>query len=208
MSIIFRTSGSGNDLSYGWSGWGWVKLIRVIPDIPEPQTEKAEPLSKYEKDEKESEIIEAASIRYGNKKIEIIKAVICDLEGNPKTVFFTNEKAIIRITIKSKENVSQDVTVGCSVRNKYSVIYGMNTHWQHNDLKSIRVGDIINIDFLCCLRLGSGVYSVTPAVAIVTSDIDVENLDRLEDCLIFRIVNKETMEGFVDLNAKITWNIV
>ena len=207
-SIIFRTSGSGNDLSYGWSGWGWVKLIRVIPDIPEPQTEKAEPLSRNEKDEKESEIIEAASIRYGNKKIEIIKAVICDLEGNPKTVFFTNEKAIIRITIKCKENVSQDVTVGCSVRNKYSVIYGMNTHWQHNDLKSVRVGDIVNIDFLCCLRLGSGVYSITPAVAIVTSDIDVENLDRLEDCLIFRIVSKETMEGFVDLNAKITWNIV
>ncbi len=127
-SIIFQTFPVRVIISsYGWSGWGWVKLIRILPDIPEPQTEKAEPLSKFEKEEKKSEIMEAASIRYGNKKIEIIKAVICDLEGNPKTVFFTNERAIIRITVKSKGNVSQDVTVGCSVRNKYSVIYGMNT---------------------------------------------------------------------------------
>ncbi|MDD1723561.1 MAG: ABC transporter ATP-binding protein, partial [Methanospirillum sp.] len=29
ISLIFRTSGSGDDLSYCWSAWGWGKLIRA-----------------------------------------------------------------------------------------------------------------------------------------------------------------------------------
>jgi hypothetical protein len=56
------------------------------------------------------------------------------------------------------------------------------------------------------MRLGDGFYSVTPAVAIVTSDTDIEVLDRLEDQILFKITNSNTMEGFVDLDAKITWN--
>ena len=204
VSIVFSTSGSGDNLSYGWSAWGWVTLKR---EIPQPRVDEAVETLKNKADDINSVFVPGKLIRYGNKKIEIITAVICDLEGNPKSGFFTNETVIIRITIKSKENFNQDVTVGCSIRNKYSVIYGMNTHWQKNDLKNIRIGNIITIDFLCCMRLGDGFYSVTPAVAIVTSDTDIEVLDRIEDQVLFKITNSNTMEGFVDLDAKITWNI-
>jgi hypothetical protein len=203
VSFIFSTSGSGDDLSYGWSAWGWVMLIR---EIPQPQVDEAVLPKKNRTDNENLVFINDKPVRYGNRKIEIINAILCDRSGNQKSVFFTNENVVIRITIKSKENFNQDVTVGCSIRNKYSVIYGMNTHWQRNDLKNIRIGNIITIDFLFCLRLGDGLYSVSPAVAIVTSNSDIEVLDRLEDHLLFKITNNKTMEGFVDLDAKITWN--
>lgn len=204
VTITFITSGSGDDLSFCWSVWGWGNLIR---DIPKPRIDEVIQLSKHEKDDINSIVNERTPIRYGNKKIEIINAVICDSKGNPQSNFLTNENIIIKIMVKSKENFNQDVTVGCSIRNKYSAIYGMNTRWQTNDLKNIRDGDIININFSCCLRLGNGVYSITPAVAIVHSDTDIEVLDRLEDRIMFNITNNKTMEGFVDLNATILWSI-
>jgi ABC-type polysaccharide/polyol phosphate transport system ATPase subunit len=204
VTITFITSGSGDDLSFCWSAWGWGNLIR---DIPKPRVDEVIHLSKHEKDDINSIVNDSTPIRYGNKKIEIITAVICDSEGKPQSNFLTNENVIIKIMVKSKENFTQDVTVGCSIRNKYSTIYGMNTRWQTNDLKNIRDGDIIIIDFLCCLRLGEGLYSITPAVAIVHSDTDIDVLDRLEDYVLFKITNKKTMEGFVDLNAKILWSI-
>ena len=204
VSIIFSTSGSGDDLSYGWSAWGWVNLMR---EIPKPCVDDAVQPLKNVNDDNNSIFNTRTPIRYGNKKIEIINAVICDSEGNPQSNFLTNENVIIKIIVKSKENFNQDVTVGCSIRNKYSAVYGMNTRWQTNDLKNIRNGDIINIDFSCCLRLGDGLYSITPAVAIVHSETDIDVLDRLEDHVLFKITNNKTMEGFVDLDAKILWSI-
>jgi hypothetical protein len=81
----------------------------------------------------------------------------------------------------------------------------MNSRWQMNDLKNVRIGDVISINFFCCLRLGNGIYSVTPAAAIVHSDTDIEVLDRQEDQLLFQVTNNRIMEGIVDLGAKITW---
>jgi hypothetical protein len=82
----------------------------------------------------------------------------------------------------------------------------MNSRWQMNDLKNIRSGEIIRIEFSCCLRLGGGFYSVTPAVAIMHSGADIEVLDRQEDQILFQITNNKVMEGFVNLDAKITWD--
>jgi ABC-type polysaccharide/polyol phosphate transport system ATPase subunit len=201
VSIIFRTSGSGDDLSYGWSAWGWPVLKKETAESCSDGLIR----SQKNKDDRISVINSGQSIRYGNKKIEICNIEICDTEGNSKLVFFTNERVIIRITIRVKENIDQDVTIGCSIRNKYSVIYGMNTNWQMNNLKDIKIGDVIRADFLCCLRLGGGLYSVTPAVARVRSDSEIEVMDRLEDQILFKIINNKKMEGFVDLDAKITW---
>lgn len=203
VCLSFSTSGSGDDLSYGWSAWGWAEIIK---EILKPRVDNIVQPSKDENDGSNLIFNVLTPIRYGNKKIEILNVIICDSEGNSKSNFLTNEQVIIKITIKSKEPFNQNITVGCTIRNKFNVIYGMNTRWQTNDLKNIKTGDIINIDFSCCLRLGTGLYSITPAVAIVHSDIGIEVLDRLEDLLMFNITNNKSMEGFVDLDAQIQWN--
>jgi ABC-type polysaccharide/polyol phosphate transport system ATPase subunit len=203
VTIALVTTGSGNDLSYGWSAWGWINIKK---QIPESRSDDVVQKIKSRSDTLNDIFNQGLPVRYGNNKIEIIKILICDSNGNPKSVFLTNENIVIKFTIKSKENFDHDITVGCTIKNKYSVIYGMNSRWQMNDLKNIRIGEIINIEFLCCLRLGNGVYSVTPAVAIVHSENDIEILDRQEDQVIFKITNDKTMEGFVDLDARIKWN--
>jgi hypothetical protein len=200
--ITLKTSGSGEDLRFCWSAWGWISLKERISE----SRCNNEALKINSDNENENDFFtEGIPIRYGNKKITILNINMCDSKGDPKSVFSTNENVIIKVTIKSEENIDDNVTIGCSIRNKFSVIYGMNSRWQMNDLKNVRIGDVISINFFCCLRLGNGIYSVTPAAAIVHSDTDIEVLDRQEDQLLFQVTNNRIMEGIVDLGAKITW---
>jgi hypothetical protein len=203
VSLVFSTSGSGDDLSFCWSTWGSKKMIKELPTACIDNMVQPAHTQNVEEHLPNNEI---SPIRYGNKKIEILSVIICDCERNSKLNFLTNENVIIKIVIKSKENINQDVTIGFTIRNKFNVIYGMNTRWQINDLKNIKTGDVINIDFSFCLRLGDGVYSITPAVAIIHPDSHIEVLDRLEDGFLFNVTNNKKMEGFIDLNAKVQWN--
>jgi hypothetical protein len=52
------------------------------------------------------------------------------------------------------------------------------------------------------LKLTTGIYSITAAIACVHEDNSIEIFDRKEDCVMFRIQHNKEMVGFIDLEAK------
>jgi hypothetical protein len=141
--------------------------------------------------------------KYGNKKAEILNFEMFDSTGKKKTNFKTNDNAKIIIVIRLNQHFEEGLTVGCLIRNRYTTIYGTCALWQNIQMTEIVTGQIATVEVSIKLRLGEGTYSLSPAIAIVHSDTDVEQLDRREDALIFTVINDRTMEGICDLDAAI-----
>jgi ABC-type polysaccharide/polyol phosphate transport system ATPase subunit len=201
VSMQFSTSGSEEDLSYCWAAWGWIKLIQLNPaDVKSIKVNNHYEfnISKENLSEKEP-----CQTRYGNKKAEIKSVELLNFEGNSALSFKTGENAIIKIIILSHQDFNEDLTVGCTIRNKHTTLYGMNTRWKNCDLKNLKQGNVSIVKISFCVLLGAGYYSLTPAVAIVHSDFDIEVLDRTEDYMIFQVQNDQKMEGIIDLNAEL-----
>jgi len=201
---IFSTSGSGDDLSYCWSAWGWGKIIQIS------KKNSAEDITHNEGPDMwgENRLTDPSKIlpyiRYGNKKAEIQKVELLDKDGFPKLSFKSGEKIIIHYKMFAHQDFVDDLTIGFIIRSKFAEIYGTNTRWQNCDLQGVKKGDMPFVNIYLPLSLGTGTYSLTSAIAIIHPSSEVEVLDRIEDHLIFHIKNDQNMTGIVDLNAKIS----
>ena len=200
--ITFSTTGSGGDSTYGWSAWGWGKLGKTLQ---KPRIETTATLHDRQETVTPVTTPEMLPIRPAHKNIEIINVVICDSAGMQKPVFLSNEQCQIKITIACREFTDHDVTVGFTLLNKYSIVYATNTRWLNNDLKNLKPGDRVEVVFSFCLRLAVGFYSMTPAVALVHSDSDIEMLDQIENRFFIKISSDKNAGGFADLDAMVRW---
>jgi len=204
VSLVFSTSGSGDDLSYGWSAWGWGKIIlsskkfdndkESLQEGPDPRNNKGLTDS--------SEML--TGIQYGNKKAEITKVELLDKDRSSKLSFQSGEEIIIRYKMFAHQDFADCLTIGFIIRSKFTDIYGTHTRWQNCDLCGVKKGDMPFVNICIRLSLGTGTYSLTSAIAIIHPDSKVEVLDRKEDHVIFHVKNDQNMTGIIDLNAKIT----
>jgi ABC-type polysaccharide/polyol phosphate transport system ATPase subunit len=201
ISFAFSTSGSGDDLSYCWSAWGWPALKR---ENSQPHIDGGVQASNNEKDQEISFFKESNHIRYGNKKAEILTVELIDKEGISKLSFQSGEKIIIRYKIFANQDVVDCITLGFIIRSKFTEIYGTHTRWQNCDLCGVKKGEMPFVNICMPLSLGTGTYSLTSAIAIIHPGSEVEVLDRMEDHLIFHVKNDKNMIGIIDLNAKIS----
>mgnify|MGYP001168717147 CR=1 FL=1 len=199
--VIFSTSGSGDDLRYAWSVWGWPTLKKKIP---QPPADEAVQPSKNEKEREISLFTDTSHIRFGNKKAEILTVELLDKEGKPALSFQSGEKIIIRYTMFAHQDFTDCLTIGFIIRNKFTEIYGTHTRWQNCDLCGVKKGEMPGVNVSMPLSLGTGTYSLTSAIAIIHPGFNVEVLDRLEDHVIFHVKNDKNMTGIIDLHAKIT----
>jgi ABC-type polysaccharide/polyol phosphate transport system ATPase subunit len=201
VSIEFCTSGSGEDLSYCWSVWGWGKLIQTIKhpnvDLPSDKPEQIRANILAPPSEQNAGIV-----RYGNKKAVIENIELLNSSGSPQVSFKTGDVLVIRYTIVACQDFEEDLTLGFIIRNKFTEIYGMNTRWKNCDITGIKKGNIPVRKISMRLLLGKGTYSLTSAIAIVHPGFVVEVLDRMEDHVIFHVNNDQTMLGIIDLNAQ------
>jgi ABC-type polysaccharide/polyol phosphate transport system ATPase subunit len=191
LTITFITSGSGEDLSYGWSAWGWGRLIQytkknmfVTNEIPAF-----------------SELHQC--VRYGNRKAEFRSIEILDTNESPQLSFKAGDEIIIKYNMIAHRDFVDCLTIGFIIRNKFTDIYGTNTRWKNCDLCGIKKGDMPVVKISMRLLLGTGTYSLTSAIAIVHPGWQVEVLDRMEDHIFFSVHNDETMTGLTNLNAEI-----
>jgi ABC-type polysaccharide/polyol phosphate transport system ATPase subunit len=198
VSIIFSTSGSGDDLSYGWSAWGWGKIIR---EINKPQVTNAVQQLKNEKNEENSFF--RTNIRYGNKKAEIIRSDLLNCNNVPTQQFMSGETAVIEIVLRLNQEIHNCITVGCNLKNKYMTIYGINTRWEGCDITPPQCGEEVVVNISIPLNLNHGLYSLTIAAAILHAGDELEYLDWQEDCIYFRVVQPHKMDGVVDLKGSI-----
>jgi len=187
-------------------GWGWPKIVHLKNEkyIVSSTTIETIPDDKFykESDTNISNQLDRNCIRYGNKKAEILNFEMLDHNNTPKVMFNTNDIVKIKIVIRINEYCSEGLTVGCVLRDRFTTIYGTCPLWQNIEMKDLEIGQIVTIEMCLKLSLGEGIYSISPGIAIVHSDNDIEQLDRREDYVIFTVINHKKMEGICDLDAK------
>ena len=200
VSIKFITSGTGEDLSYCWGGWGWPIIVHTnkksgnITIInSNAKIDELEKISGYSDNEE----------RFGNKKAEIIKVELLDKNGHPNLLFQSGDTAIVKLHVLMHKDFEENLTIGCTIKNKFTDVYGTNTRWEGMDLSNKKKDEISIIKFTQQLKLGAGIYSLNAGVVIVHSDVDIEVLDRRYDCLLFRIKRDKKMVGIADLGANV-----
>jgi hypothetical protein len=211
ISITFSTSGSGDDLSYCWAAWGWSKIIKTNivsrGNYREIYSDNNSHDSEGEQSVNLSSPNNSEQIRYGNKKLEIIRVQLDSINGGENSIFKDGELASIKIFIKKNKNVTGMLTVGCNIKNKYSEIYGTNTRWEGCDIDIEKIYQDVVVELIIPLNLATGIYSITAAIACIHEDNSIEIFDRKEDCIFFRVQHNKQMVGFVDLDAKFVISI-
>jgi ABC-type polysaccharide/polyol phosphate transport system ATPase subunit len=202
VSIIFRTSGSGDDLSYGWSAWGWGKIIKTnhLKDtaIGPTETEKKpnEPSNNID-----NARLSRCEFRYGNKKAEIIKIELLNEKGDHSLQYNSGELVEIKVHVFFHQEITGLVSVGCVIKNRFCEVYGTNNWWKNIPFPDKKKNTTIIVKYTMPLKLAQGLYSITPGVAIVHTPTEIEYLDMREDCLFFRVNKYEHIAGIVDLEA-------
>lgn len=199
-SLTFITSGSGDDLSYCWSAWGWGRIIRLTRGPEDTHTPDSSKVVTNNVNTDSGKMF-GETLRYGNKKAVIENIELLNSNGSPQLSFKTGDRMIIRYTLIAHQDFDEDLTVGFLIRNKFIEIYGTNTRWKNCDLSGIKKGRMPIVTMLVNLSLGTGTYALTPAIAIVHTGFVVEVLDRREDHLIFHVTNDQGMVGFADLDT-------
>jgi ABC-type polysaccharide/polyol phosphate transport system ATPase subunit len=204
VTIAFVTTGSGDDLSYGWSAWGWGKIIQIAKKFSTDNVLFQEGFASGNNKILADSSDMLTSIHYGNKKAEIRNVELIDKDGTSKLSFQSGEKILIRYKMFAHHDFTDCLTIGFIIRNKFTEVYGTHTRWQNCDLCEVKKGDMPLVNINIPLSLGAGTYSLTSAIAIIHPSSEVEVLDRLEDHLIFHVKNDKNMIGIIDLNAKIS----
>jgi ABC-type polysaccharide/polyol phosphate transport system ATPase subunit len=185
VSVRFITEGSGRDVSNCWGGWGWPSLFHPISSIITQNSD-------------------GSKIRTGNRKIEIIEAKICDENGGLISSIESGDYFYINIIIKANETIDKSITVGTIVRNKFVTITGTNTLWRKCNINSLKKNEQIKIIFKYHGILNTGVYFITPGVALTDNNSnELERLDRFEDELPLIVNSKIIFGGFVNLSEEI-----
>ena len=101
------------------------------------------------------------------------------------------------------EDITENLTIGCTIKNKFCDIYGTNTKWQRLDLSNKKRNELYIVEFLQPLKINSGTYSINVGLVIVRSNTEIEVLDRRYDCLIFRVGKRDPMVGIIDLESSV-----
>jgi hypothetical protein len=197
VNLTFITSGSGNDLSFCWAAWGWVKIVKL--------NEKDLNKNVYNNlsENTLSEVFSSEEERFGNKRGQITLVELMNKDYNRTTVFTSGDIAIVRIHVLLNEDIPENLTIGCTFKNKYCDIYGTNTKWQQLDLSDKKRDKHYIVEFSQSLKINSGTYSINAGLVIVHSDENIEVLDRRYDCLIFRVEKRGAMVGIVDLESSV-----
>jgi ABC-type polysaccharide/polyol phosphate transport system ATPase subunit len=198
VSLVFSTSGPGNDLSYCWSAWGWGKIVTHKGRIENKQ------ISDTQKNVEISHT-ESRPMRMGSQKGIISSVQLFDKDEIPQVTFKSGDLSIIDVMIVPlTENEINNLSVSFYIFNKFSILYARDT-WQYGlKFKSPLNDNKIHVRFKQYLPLGPGTYSITISVSNAYSRNDFEILDRISEAIIFQVepINK-FQTGCIDLKSTI-----
>ena len=204
VSVVFRTTGSGDDLSYGWSAWGWGTIIKSFGLKEGSQSEPDEIFGKSISGQ-ENKIYKET--RFGNRKAEIVNIELSDTQGNSRRSYKNGEWASVKIRVLLHEDFKENLVAGCVIKNKFLDIFGTNTKWENIIFGERKRGDTIIITFLQKLTLNRGTYSVNVGIVLFKSEEDIEVLDRRYDCVFFNIAEDKNYSGIVNLEHYVKFEV-
>lgn len=142
--------------------------------------------------------------RYGTGEGHMDLCEINDDNGKTADTFAFGDPMRLRISATFNKDID-DPIIGVIISNEVgAVAYAVNTRWQGISLGSFKKNDKLAIDFAMRSNLGSGTYTVTPAIANSEAD---RFYDWWERACVFNVPGDETSQGVADLTAKITFKI-
>ncbi|MDX8549476.1 ABC transporter ATP-binding protein [Methanospirillum sp. J.3.6.1-F.2.7.3] len=208
VKIRFNTEGSGQDISYCWGGWGWVRLFTIREG-----TTFDSPATSSNRLRTDSRITTAIStplndksqnncVITGNRKVIVEEVIFKKTDGSLCNNFISGEKIIIEVIIHALQTVNEPFYVGTIIFNKNTRIAGSNTHLHNCDIPQINSGEKYKITFSYQCILRHGLYSITAAIGIITGVTTfqvIEYFHRVSDKYFFQITQDDMCDGIVDL---------
>jgi ABC-type polysaccharide/polyol phosphate transport system ATPase subunit len=204
VTMTFITSGSGDDLSYGWSAWGWGKIVK-LNDLDKKAINNIDGILRRNPRHQDTRTYQET--RFGNKKAEIVRVELSNANEKLTRSFQNGDWALVKIHVLLHEDINQNLVVGCVIKNKFLDIFGTNTRWEGIDFGARKKGEKLIISFIQKINLNSGTYSINVGIVLFQSENDIEVLDRRYDCILFHVNNDKKYVGIIDLEHEVRFEL-
>jgi ABC-type sulfate/molybdate transport systems ATPase subunit len=142
----------------------------------------------------------APRMRRGDGRAEIVRVETVGESGKPTMVWRSGERALVRVTVRFKEEVA-DPVVGIMVRTRIGLnVYGTNTELEQLKLGPCRAGATLELAFAFWCELCPGEYTLT----VASHDPDGVWHDWLEDAVAFSVGDTRYTAGVANLRAQVS----
>jgi len=142
--------------------------------------------------------------RWGTGKIQIERVEMCNIDGEPRTVFYTGEPMLVRMHYRTQSRID-DLTFGIALHNQSGThVTGPNTRAGGLQIRDVEgVGEIIYR--VPALMLMEGGYTLSVAA---TNAIDSIMYDYHDRAYPFRVYPGKSLEryGLISLNGDWQWS--
>jgi lipopolysaccharide transport system ATP-binding protein len=142
----------------------------------------------------------APRVRRGDGRAEILKVETIGENGRPTMVWRSGERALVRVTVRFRQEVA-DPVVGIMIRTRIGLnVYGTNTELEQVKLGPCLPGATLELAFAFWCELCPGEYTLTAA----SHDPDGVWHDWLEDAVAFSVSDTRYTAGVANLRAQVS----
>lgn len=145
--------------------------------------------------------------RFGDGRAEILGIALLDRYGHPLPLLRPGEQAIVRISVRAREDLSLP-NVGFVMRNHLGVDFaGTNSKREGSDLPPMQAGDVYTVDFhLMIPELYPSEFSFSPAIADGTL-VSYHMCDWIDNAITLQMGHTDNpIYGYIHLPCKIELN--
>jgi len=145
--------------------------------------------------------------RYGDGRAEILGIAVCDSSGRPLQLLEPLSKAIVRISVRAKEEIERPM-VGFMLRNHMGLDFaGTNTAREGFDLPPMLPGEIYTVDFHIDIpELYPSTFSFSPAIADGTLH-SYKMCDWIDNAITLQMGHSEgQIYGYIHLPCRVDLN--
>ncbi|MCU1238513.1 MAG: ATPase [Candidatus Solibacter sp.] len=142
----------------------------------------------------------APKVRRGDGRAEIIRVETIGESGKPTMVWRSGERAVVKVTVRFRDAVS-DPVVGIMIRTRIGLnVYGTNTELEQLKLGPCLPGATLEIAFAFWCELCPQEYTLT----VASHDPDGVWHDWLEDAVAFSVSDTRYTAGVSNLRAQVS----
>lgn len=147
------------------------------------------------------EAVEDASKRFGTGEVTMTRVSVMDGSGKEAAEFAPGQEVVLRIDHKINNNVDNP-SFGLIVYDKNGVLtYSTSSRWQGMELRELRTGESVTVEYRLQARLLKGVYSFTAGVAVTDGS---RFYDWWEECGTMSIKGDDKSTGLADLQGTVS----
>jgi len=142
-------------------------------------------------------------VRRGDGRAEVVRIETLGEEGHPTMVWRSGELAVVRVTVRFRNDVA-DPVVGIMIRTRIGLnVYGTNTELEKLRLGPVAAGQTLAVEFAFRCELCPEEYTLT----VASHDPDGVWHDWLEDAIAFSVCDSRYTAGVANLRARACFSL-